>query len=534
MDRLRAARAFVAALLLLVTPLFTFLQYHHYGYWHAEIAVSVLAFAVVALVVAVIAARWPLWEIPALALLVALSADLQFDLREQWVLTAFPVALVVLSPIRLQAAQVVTLMAATMLGATLLLPGVPVTSGPAALPHGNNDLPLVVHLLLDEHIGLDAVPDVPGRPELEQEAHAFYGTHGFTLFDEAYSEHRTTVHSLSHLMNFLPGRFDTSLHRAGKDGFDWELRENAYLTRVRKVGYAVRVRQTAYLNICPEAADELHCEAYEQTQLGVMQDSGLGMRDRLRVIASVYSEGSELYSRLEQSYGAARKRLRRRGVSLPGWTWERSRFSPLSSMAVADQLRRDLSVARRGDYLMAHLLMPHDPYLYDARCSLQPPTEWLGVADPEARYPAKNTPATRAVRYVRYVQQVRCVYRKLHEIMAAIPPALRQDAIVIIHGDHGSRISERDPTRTRPEAASRSDFVDAYSTLFAVRSPRMQPGVNSHVAPITCILKSLVEGGFHSLKAFETCAADPVVFLIDGGPESNVAESLSVRAGVGQ
>jgi hypothetical protein len=63
----------------------------------------------------------------------------------------------------------------------------------------------------------------------------------------------------------------------------------------------------------------------------------------------------------------------------------------------------------------------------------------------------------------------------LDSFMAAIGQSENfRDAVIIIHGDHGSRISSGDTL----EDYSQRDFVDNYATFFAVRSPAVQPGVD--------------------------------------------------------
>ena len=56
----------------------------------------------------------------------------------------------------------------------------------------------------------------------------------------------------------------------------------------------------------------------------------------------------------------------------------------------------------------------------------------------------------------------------IDQLLAAVPAGLRQDAVVIVHGDHGSRIARNDPTAVERTLFSAADYADLYSTLFAV------------------------------------------------------------------
>ena len=56
----------------------------------------------------------------------------------------------------------------------------------------------VVHLVLDEHIGLKGIPDsAPGGPELREQLRKFYLEHGFRIMAGAYSESLHTVNANS-------------------------------------------------------------------------------------------------------------------------------------------------------------------------------------------------------------------------------------------------------------------------------------------------------------------------------------------------
>ena len=171
-------------------------------------------------------------------------------------------------------------------------------------------------------------------------------------------------------------------------------------------------------------------------------------------------------------------------------------------------------------------MMPHYPYVYNANCELRQPQEWLERVDGDAPLGVANTVDSRAARYARYFEQASCVLKKLEGLMAAIPPSLRRDAIVIIQGDHGSRLSLIEPELPGGSRMSAADYADSYSTLFAVRSPDLEAGYDRRLVPITCVMRTLVESGFRSLSALDACATSPTVFMTDH--ERTVAMPLPV------
>jgi hypothetical protein len=155
-------------------------------------------------------------------------------------------------------------------------------------------------------------------------------------------------------------------------------------------------------------------------------------------------------------------------------------------------------------------MMPHSPFVYGDDCSLLPVKIW---ADRHAGY---DRPSARLAQYARYDRQVRCTTRQIHELLDAIPAALRKDAMVIVQGDHGSRLGMINTGSTIAAKMGDDDYRDNQSTLFAVRAPGLEPGSDARFKPIPCILRSLVEGEFRALPGLDECAPEPVVFI---GPE---------------
>ena len=103
----------------------------------------------------------------------------------------------------------------------------------------------------------------------------------------------------------------------------------------------------------------------------------------------------------------------------------------------------------------------------------------------------------------------------LEQLLAAVPAGLRQDAILIVQGDHGSRIGRNDPTAENESTYSHADYADFYSTLFAVRAPRLEAGYEVEPMSIVCLLRSLVDSGFSTTAGAAACSSERVVFFQD-------------------
>jgi len=161
---------------------------------------------------------------------------------------------------------------------------------------------------------------------------------------------------------------------------------------------------------------------------------------------------------------------------LPKWLVTRSVMGVPPSLAALLRIRRDLSQNSAGTAVFAHLLIPHHTYLYDRECQFRTNIDtWLNAfsrADANTETATINSQESRQRRYESYFDQLRCLYRVLREFMEDLKASgLFQDATIILHGDHGSRISLRTPNRNSAERLSDADLVDNYSVLYAVRRP---------------------------------------------------------------
>jgi len=238
---------------------------------------------------------------------------------------------------------------------------------------------------------------------------------------------------------------------------------------------------------------------------------------KLAIIGGTFLGQSEAYSRTKEKYQTTRLRLQRAHIPMPKWNWEQGTAASVGTMPMFDAVADELSKAQRGTFVFAHFLLPHYPYAYNANCEQPRTSTFLNRNDYDrADVPGgiMNVPEGRAERYRGYFQQVLCAQKKVDALIAAIPPSLRQDAIIIVQGDHGSRISLVDPTTVAKVAPSASDYADMFSTLFAVHSPSIERGYDTRVTPITCLLRSLAQSDFKSLSGTDSCSTPNIVFFM--------------------
>jgi hypothetical protein len=396
----------------------------------------------------------------------------------------------------------------TMLVATLLLPPrarpEPPARAPAAPPRA--DLPVVLHLILDEQIGLDGIPlDLPGAAAVRKELLQFYTSRGFRVFARAYSRYYETHNAISNLLNLTARDADAAWFRGPfREGAHPE--ENAWFAAMAERGHAIRVYQSDFLDLCGtrDGAYVRSCFTYDLETIAAIERAPLGVVEKATLVAGVYRRLSFLAS------GGA-------SDAQPA-----VRVATLAVMPVVDRLAADLAQARPGDMLVAHLMMPHYPYAYDRECTLRPMAAW-GTAFSRAAFPLRNTSETRAASYPLYLDQVVCLHRRLGEIL----DHLGERAVVVVHGDHGSRIEVVPPNARFADALRHDDYVDSFSTLFAVKAPGFTPGYDPRQLPAEAILASVLAG---DPAAAERASGASEVFLA-AGPRARLVRRPMPRFG---
>jgi hypothetical protein len=181
--------------------------------------------------------------------------------------------------------------------------------------------------------------------------------------------------------------------------------------------------------------------------------------------------------------------------------------------------------SRPGDFFFAHLLIPHNPYIYDARCNERNQADWEQQGDDDPLPP--NTTQSRQRRYALYFEQVQCTYKKLGEMFEKWQRAgVFQRSIIILQGDHGSRIYLHKPQASNVEQMLISDYADAFSTLLAVKAPGHEPGYDLRWMAIQDVLPQLaIQGPPRQMAQGEPAPltsspeAAPYVFLERDGAE---------------
>ena len=384
-------------------------------------------------------------------------------------------------------------------------------------------LPRIIHLILDEHIGLEGIPtDIAQGKILKEQLVHFYQHYGFHIFGGAFSHFYDTAESISNMLNFSA---DSQLSKHFESLSGNRLQHNKYFEILSKAGYQINVFGADHIDYCAETRVKIqNCMVFPASSLLGLNKIEAPTSVKSQVVLSHYFNLSYLYRRGRDLYKAYQPTLAQVGLSLPAWMWDWSdaTMASLNNMLLLEGLWKDILALPQGNVLFAHLLIPHNPYNLEGDCSIVSPIkEW------KSRYLERthggNTAHSREVRYRLYFEQVRCLYSwldKLFEEMNA--HGQFDDSIILVHGDHGSRIVRTEPVMKNMETLTEQDLIDGFSTLFAVKFP-VRPGkYDTLPRPIELLLENVVSEIAGSGGLLEQEISSPsFVYIMPKNPESD-------------
>ncbi|MDH3531766.1 MAG: hypothetical protein OEO82_02495 [Gammaproteobacteria bacterium] len=327
---------------------------------------------------------------------------------------------------------------------------------------------IVLHLILDGHIGIEGIPlDMTGGPETKAALLRFYEKWGFRVFGGAYSPYLMTLNSVANLMNSEVSPIDLVNVEAGHR-YDraYGVTENKYFRAAAQRNRNIRIYQSDYLDFCADTRAPIeYCFTYPTSSINALTGSSLAATTKARIILDSFLRRENISGKIYADF------------------FDRSYYSSIAVPEVFSTMREDMIANPAGKLFFGHLMLPHDPYIWDRQCQLRPDAaQWISRRPDHTDLTTLGTPDYRQQAYAHYFDQVHCVVRQLDALLLAIDEAGHlQDATIIIHGDHGSRITLRDPIIAHRDAASRRDYIDSFSTLFAIRSPDLEPGYSSEL-----------------------------------------------------
>jgi hypothetical protein len=520
--------------LILVTPFISFANHNDYSYAASELWLCLAGLTAAGLLCGAVMAIGGTWvRIIGTGGLLTLAIDLQFEVFEEqpWIrVPACGLAMVLLCWLaREHLSRIVVPVFATMLVSTVALSGLggapsatPARTHATTEPVPETDLPTIVHIILDEHIGVEGIPAVgPHGEEIKELLRSFYRSHGFRLFGNAYSRYGSTRDSIPNMLNYT----SQARNRAWVAGDrNVVMKGNRYFEDMHRLGYEIHAFQIVTVDLCSPSIDIVtSCYTEDHTGIKALKDARISSDKKAILIYQLYARLSVIDGALSYFNTRIRDFAKQHGWDWPEWWSDGLAMPSLRAMHTLALLADEVARSRPGQLFFAHLLIPHYPYIYDADCNERDPAYWEMAHDPEPLPP--NTMQSRARRYELHFAQVRCLYKKLEGVFRRWEEAGVFDrAKIILHGDHGSRIYLHWPEASNREEMLVSDYADAFSTLLAVKAPGYEPGYDLRWIAIQNLLPELAMRGRPRQTAQEgpahlTSSSDqlPYVFLEGAG-----------------
>lgn len=522
---MQAKREFILSILapslIFLSGFLTYILYHDYGVLTREVLLCIALITSVGLLIGCLLAAAGQSNLRAIgfALLLFIFFDIQFNsieithifldvnegklLRYVIVVLALFVFQLIVLGLRKYIASIITAIFTTTILTTLILPIQKVHFGPqsiSSLEIPASDLPPVIHIILDGHIGIDGIPvDIEGGLELREMLVKFYEKWGFRLYGRAYSKYIATYSSLSNLLNGKTSLIDASVveanYQAGHAG--WKPKENIYFQQSAESGYRIRVYQTEYMDFCQDFNGSIeYCYRYSSSSPQLIRGFDIPLPEKVELIIGSYVSKSDALNALRIYYNTAQSFITGNSkiTGIPKWERKNYAFSSLGVPSVIRHLKEDLLESPRGRLFFAHLLLPHGPYVWDSECKLGDNTDtWLARRMEHEDLLTRSNPGYRENAYRGYFQQTICTVSLLDDLLESLNSENSlEDATIIIHGDHGSRITIADPVSQMLDQLTDRDYIDSFSTLFAIRSVNIEPGYESEPRSIQGLFSELV------------------------------------------
>lgn len=341
--------------------------------------------------------------------------------------------------------------------------------------------PPLLHLVIDQQIGIDGLPpEVEGTPQLRQTLLDFYKDYGFRLHPGAFTHFPATMESIPDLLNgaLVPSSRNFISVRGGKI----RLRKNAWFEELRRRGYEIEVIQSDYIDYCHgDDAPVSYCATFIASDIRDIADLNLSTAEKSSLLLyNFFDEDFEQLARVMRlAWYGFQKKMSAIGVTLPDWNHRSMTLSPIPALRAMDLVTEQAAKIGSGQAIFSHLLLPHDPYILDRDC--QTKSDFGLWKHHEAAlwwHRVKSDPDRRLARYVEYYSQVLCLHKKLKVLFDTLEKrGVLDEATIIIHGDHGSRISMIEPVSGNEGLMTSRDIIDNLSTLYAIRSPDLEPGI---------------------------------------------------------
>ena len=369
--------------------------------------------------------------------------------------TAFLLLIVISSaalmwPIREHLALIFFSGAMALFGSTILV----------SSAHAETAEPPLIYIILDEMIGVEGIDrSLPGGEETYNSLREMLDKHHFRVYERAFSRHFFSNRAIPATLNY--DEHDSEPASRYKASGETNLRLiNDELAK----GRSVVMFQSAHIDFCTGFRD-VNCNTFPSFDPTEWSRNHADVSVRVVATAKLMQEAFKDSSFVHR-YATLWRSALEQNVRVPD-------FFDIHGFPKWFSTFEDHVVSADADVYFAHFLMPHAPTIMSPQCEPQPRWEAGYYLYEVAGLSGPELDRARAEAYATYFEQVQCTIRTIDRFLERIEGIEEYDgAMIVLHGDHGSRIS----AGRFSENLSSRDMIDNFSTLFAVRGPEIEPG----------------------------------------------------------
>jgi len=294
----------------------------------------------------------------------------------------------------------------------------------------NNELNYsYLHIILDEHSSLNLIPNEFKDVEFNKKFKKDYISNNFDLYNNVFSESHNTVESLGAIFGLYVNENENISKKnylKKNNKFTVSVKKNFLAQKLQEKGFKISFIQSNYYEIC-DVDRSYKCETYTRaSNMNIFKKYNIQIKQRLKLALLAIHED---YYHREHILRLYRKILQFfYGEDIRSYGW----FSrPLVNVLIFDEMKKKLNNLKNGEALIAHMLLPHYPFVLNENCNLKKISKW--------NYPLKeNSNETIISANKGFLQQVKCTHKKIHTLLEIA--SKKDNLLVVIHGDHGARL----------------------------------------------------------------------------------------------
>ena len=286
-----------------------------------------------------------------------------------------------------------------------------------------------LHIILDEHSSLNFFTKELKDTKFNKQFEEDYIVNKFKIYNNIFSESYKTRESLGAIFGLYD---DENLDIRKKNfikndnNFTYSLKKNSLARKLKERNFKISFIQSNYFEICDKLRS-YSCETYTRSaNMDIFKKYNIDFIQRLKIL--ILSLHQDYYFRGHKIF-VYKKIIDFINKDKPRSYGYFSR--PLANVQIFDTIKDRVKDLKKGEALIAHMFLPHYPYVLDENCNLKKIRNW--------NYPLRhNKNETKFSAYEGFLEQAKCTHKKIMPILNLA--SKKEDLIVVIHGDHAARL----------------------------------------------------------------------------------------------